>query len=225
MRVPAQLTTGHRPMGKFSPSQRPKIQQWLATKLNESNQRNDLTLDPSLVAFQQLVNSNPSWKTLSNEMFTQSSKHYDPTGVPAIQSFDEFLKVVNIFIKSSPPFYIKETPETAMEMIGLPINTVLDWPMGTMAGYDFWLIPAINTSFKDVLNTWGSFLNSPASKASLGHWLSQESLVMIEDAANCGKKGPAFHDIFVCDATAPYFGYASWDHFFTRKFRNGIRPR
>ncbi|XEV07468.1 hypothetical protein FSHL1_012755 [Fusarium sambucinum] len=224
MRVPPQRTTGHRPMGKFAPSQRPRIQRWLAAKLDEANQRNDLPLDPSLITFQQLVNSNPTWRALSNDMFTQSSKHYDPIGVPAIQSFDEFLNVVNIFIKSSPPFYIKETPETAMDMIGLPINTVLDWPMGTMAGYDFWLIPAINASFRNVLDTWGSFLGSPASKATLNHWLSPESLVMIEDAANCGKKGPAFHEIFVCDPTAPYFGYASWDDFFTRKFRNGIRP-
>jgi phosphatidylserine decarboxylase len=226
MRIPASAhqPTGHRPKGRWSPPELPRIQQWVAEKVDEANQRNDLSLDPSLIAFQQLVNSNPAWKALSNDMFTQSSKYYDPTGVPAIQSFDEFLNVVNLLIKSSPPFYVKETPKTAMEMIGLPINTVLNWPMGTMAGHEFWLTPAINASFKEILNTWGSFLDSPASQASLKAWLSQESVAMIEDAANCGKEGPAFEEIFVCDPTAPYYGYPSWDDFFTRKFRDGIRP-
>ncbi|GKU06806.1 phosphatidylserine decarboxylase [Fusarium langsethiae] len=225
MRIPASAQlTAHRPMGRWSPSELPKIQQWVATKVNEANQRDDLSLDSSLVAFQQLVNSNPAWKTLSNDMFTQSSKYYDPTGIPAIQSFDEFLNVVNLLIKSSPPFYIKETPETAMEMIGLPINTVLNWPMGTMAGHEFWLTPAINASFKEVLDTWGSFLSSPASQASLKGWLSKESVAIIEDTANCGKEGPTFDEIFVCDPAVPYYGYPSWDDFFTRKFRDGIRP-
>ncbi|EYB23427.1 hypothetical protein FG05_11422 [Fusarium graminearum] len=225
MRIPAtsRHTTGHRPMGKWSPYQRPKIQRWVAGKVNEAYQRN-LPLDPSLVVFQQLVNSNPTWKALADPMFTQSSKNYDPTGEPAIRSFEEFLNVVNVMIKSSPPFYVKETPETANEMLGLPINAIMDWPMGTMAGHEFWLTPEINASFKNVLNTWGSFLSSPASRDSLKGWLSEEALMKIEEAANCGKKGSTFDEIFVCDPTAPYYGYASWDDFFTRKFRDGIRP-
>jgi len=31
-------------------------------------------------------------------------------------------------------------------------------------------------------------------------------------------------DTFICDADAPYHGLKSWDDFFTRRFRDGVRP-
>ncbi|KAK7409052.1 hypothetical protein QQX98_008756 [Neonectria punicea] len=220
----SQPEASHRPIGKWLPSQRPAILKWVASKLKEANRRNDLSLDPSLVAFQQLVSGNPLWQALSNDMFTQSSKNYDPTGVAALQNFGDFLNVVNLIIQSPPPFYDTQTPPTANGMIGFPINAVLDWPMGTIAGYEFWLIPAINTSFKDVLNTWGSFLKSSASQAGLKDWLSPDALDMLAKVANTGQGDPPFDQIFVCDPTAPYYGYGTWDDFFTREFQNGLRP-
>lgn len=33
-----------------------------------------------------------------------------------------------------------------------------------------------------------------------------------------------FEDMFVCDPSAKYLGFTSWDSFFTRTFRDGIRP-
>jgi phosphatidylserine decarboxylase len=47
---------------------------------------------------------------------------------------------------------------------------------------------------------------------------------MITQVANGGKEGPEFDQIFVCNPTAPYHGFRSWDDFFTRQFRNGLRP-
>ena len=33
-----------------------------------------------------------------------------------------------------------------------------------------------------------------------------------------------FADEFVCDPSKEYYGYTSWDDFFTREFRPGVRP-
>jgi phosphatidylserine decarboxylase len=39
-----------------------------------------------------------------------------------------------------------------MGMVGLPINAVLDWSMGTPAGFAFYLDPEVNAMLKRVLN-------------------------------------------------------------------------
>lgn len=35
---------------------------------------------------------------------------------------------------------------------------------------------------------------------------------------------PNFVDTYECDPSAPYHGFKSWDDFFTRSFRSGVRP-
>ena len=35
---------------------------------------------------------------------------------------------------------------------------------------------------------------------------------------------PDFVDEFKCDPSQPYYGFTSWDNFFTRQFRDGQRP-
>ena len=158
-----QPTSTHKPVSRWLPSQRPGIQQWLACKLCEARERTDLKLDSSLVSFKEIVNSDPTWENLSNDMFTQWSKNYDTGAEAALESFDDFIEVMNIIVQSPASFFDRHGPPPAMWMIGFPINAVLDWPMGTLAGYEFWLIPAINASFRNILNTWTCFLRSSAS--------------------------------------------------------------
>jgi phosphatidylserine decarboxylase len=38
------------------------------------------------------------------------------------------------------------------------------------------------------------------------------------------KTSHQFHDMFVCDPSAKHHGYTSWDDFFTRQLREGVRP-
>jgi phosphatidylserine decarboxylase len=37
-------------------------------------------------------------------------------------------------------------------------------------------------------------------------------------------KMPHFAEDFVCDPAEPHYGFTSWDDFFTRRFRPGVRP-
>ncbi|KAF0323708.1 phosphatidylserine decarboxylase [Colletotrichum asianum] len=208
----------HRPLGFWPPGHRKRVLQWVASKAEEVKRADDVPLDPTLVAFQQVVNDTPFLKERANKMFTESSKHFDPTDRPAITNFNHFVHVVNSIITTGPPFYDKD--ETAMGLLGFPINAVLDWPMGTLSGVEFWLHSAANSSFKSVLNTWGSWLKSNKSQSGLKDWLSPDALGLLANAA----LGKDFSSIFECDPSQPYYGFDSWDDFFTREFKEGQRP-
>ena len=63
------------------------------------------------------------------------------------------------------------------------------------------------------------FLASPASCYVLNDdprsgWFGKDAM---EDM-------PGFVDEFVCDPSKEYYGFTSWDDFFTRGFRPGSRP-
>ena len=83
---------------------------------------------------------------------------------------------------------------------------------------------------KKVLNVWGEFLLSPESRKVLENdkegWFGATGLQNLVHVANLGQTDQPrpFHDMFHCDSTAPYHGFKSWDDFFTRQFKEGIRP-
>lgn len=115
-------------------------------------------------------------------------------------------------------------------MVGLPINALLDWPMGTPSGYSLFLDPEINKMWKKVLNAWGEFLSSeescdPALTDGPKGWFSKTGKkdlgIVASKPINDDKQ---FEDFFICDPSAPYHGYKSWDDFFTRHFKEDARP-
>ena len=69
-----------------------------------------------------------------------------------------------------------------------------------------------------MFNAWFDFINS------------DESTHVLSDADNgwfgpqASEAIPNFDTTFECDPTAPSYGFKSWDDFFTRKFRDGVRP-
>ena len=46
----------------------------------------------------------------------------------------------------------------------IPINVMLDWPMGTTVGYVMFTHPAVNAQFKRIFDVWARYLSSPASR-------------------------------------------------------------
>ena len=139
-------------------------------------------------------------------------------------------------------------------MVGVPINALLDWPMGTKAGFTVFQDPKVNamvssytpasafealncsvicsayaSQMKKVLNVWGEFLMSPESAKVLDkepeHWFGEQGVESLEFVANQAvKTSHKFDDMFQGDPSAKYHGYKSWDDFFTRLFKDGVRP-
>jgi phosphatidylserine decarboxylase len=104
------------------------------------------------------------------------------------------------------------------QLVSTPISAILDWPMGTMGGLATFLNPKVNEMFLKMFKVWAAYLDSPDSR----YVLTKEENGWFGPAASAAL--PDFIDTFVCDPDAPYYGFASWDKFFTRTFRPGVRP-
>lgn len=206
---------------------------------------NPQELTPNIIALNDYVTSNSQINTWSNDMFTQVPAKYQHLDYGnELQSWSEFIPLLNGIMTMTQTF-------NESGCVGFPINSLLDWAMGTQAGHNFFLDGEVNEHFNSVLNDWGNYLKSPASKYAVrnsndevsdyaGHfndpqyyWLSDKAMVSMTNALNNGTDytgNPtaarvAFIAAFDCpDTNDPHYGFTSWDNFFTRQFNSGMRP-
>jgi phosphatidylserine decarboxylase len=125
-------------------------------------------------------------------------------------NIEELLIVMDYVTTYAPPF-------SESSAIILPLNGLLEWPMCMPSGYAVFRDPAFNRHLKRVLDLWCGFLNGPHSRRHLTEqspdgWFCPEALK---------KTGM---QQFLCDPAAPYWGFSSWNDFFTRRFKPGARP-
>lgn len=205
--------------------------EWLGQVIKKVDET-EKPLHPVLKEFQHLIENNTRVYLLLESMFKEvpRTKKYghDPTGNPELRDYNHFLQVLNHLLTTAPSWTDKSH---RVGLVGLPINAVLDWPMGTPSGYAAFLDPEINAMLKKVLNVWGDYLRSPASADVLNDtshgWFGKTGT---RDLTAVAKVGPTaatdlqFHEMFVCDPSAPNHGFKSWDDFFVRLFREGMRP-
>lgn len=205
--------------------------EWLGGVIKKVD-RSDKELHPVLKEFKQLIESNTRVYMLLTGMFREvphkNPYSKDPTGTAQIRDYDHFLRVLNHLLTSAPSWTDKAH---RVGLVGLPINAALDWAMGTPSGYAAFLDPEINAMLKKVLDAWGDFLKSPASAEVLGSsshgWFGetgQRDLTLAARVGPTAAENLQFQDMFQCDPSAPNFGFKSWDDFFTRKFKEGMRP-
>jgi phosphatidylserine decarboxylase len=186
-------------------------------------------LHPVIKEFRDLIEKDTRIYLLFSSMFEEIPKRKpykkDPTGNRQIRDCDHMLRVLN-HILTTPPSW-NDTSERA-GFVGLPINAVLDWPAATRSGFAAFLDPKVNAILKKVLNVWGEYLQSPASAEVLDDsssgWFGKTGVNELARTANIGRTSHSFEEMFICDASAKHYGFDSWDSFFTRRFREGIRP-
>lgn len=101
--------------------------------------------------------------------------------------------------------------------------------MATPAGIYAFLRPDINKCLRDMLNEYGNFLMLPESASVLNKspegWFNDKALAVMSEVG-APPPGPplTFAQIYDCDPSSPTYGYRTWDEFFTRQFREGVRP-
>ncbi|WRT70483.1 uncharacterized protein IL334_007481 [Kwoniella shivajii] len=193
--------------------------------------QNPKPLQPVLVQFKELVEKDTRLSMLFRLMFEQipDNKEYlkDPTGENnQVQDFDHLLKLMNHVITTAPGW---TDAGHAVGMVGVPVQALLDWPMGTSAGFCVFQDPIVNQMLKKVLDVWGKFLSSPESASVLSDdktgWFGPTGLSSLEEVANKARgTNLKFEEIFICDPKAKHYGYKSWDDFFTRHTREEARP-
>ncbi|MBR8230108.1 phosphatidylserine decarboxylase family protein [Burkholderia vietnamiensis] len=125
-------------------------------------------------------------------------------------SIGELTTVLDHLMTYAPPF-----SETSL--IVCPVNAFLDWPMCMPSGHAVFRDAAVNAQLKQVLNVWCDFLGGPHSRAHL------------DTSAPNGWFCEAAHkrlglSQFEYREDQPHWGFDSWNDFFTRRFRAGMRP-
>lgn len=179
--------------------------------------------------FKEMIEGDTRLYLLFTSMFQQipKKKNYskDPSGQSQIRDYEHLIHVLNHILTTAPSWNDKSE---RVGLVGLPINAILDWPIGTHSGFALFLDPQVNAMIKKMLNAWGEYLQSPASAEVLNDgksgWFGPTGVKELTVTANVGETSHNFSDMFHCDPNAKHYGFTSWDNFFTRTFKEGVRP-
>ncbi|KAB8073324.1 Phophatidylserine decarboxylase-domain-containing protein [Aspergillus leporis] len=168
-------------------------------------------LNPAIKDLRSLIEGDPELSKLSTEMFMQTR----PGAHVISNNFVTFISALNNIIRSAPAF---SPAAYKKSYAGCPFTDLLKPYMNTPAGYKLFLHPELNRVFAKLLREWTRFLSSSDSKNVLTNepygWFSTEALATMTN----------FEATYVCDKSLPQWGFTSWDDFFTRKVRDGVRP-
>lgn len=150
----------------------------------------------------------------------------NPVGSRQVRDYEHMLRLMNHLMRTAPSYSEKEH---RIGLVGLPFHALFDWPMGTPSGFALFQDPQFNSILKEILNEWGKYLQSFESADVLGTdsrgWFGPTGKNDLTAAANAPLATSLdFEDLYQCDPHAKYHGFTSWDHFFTREFRDGVRP-
>ncbi|KAL3472826.1 Phophatidylserine decarboxylase-domain-containing protein [Aspergillus californicus] len=211
--------------GAWLPSHPHKIWRWINKRVETLEPKDTQSLLQSVKDFKLHVLNDPTLYMLFTEMLTEVPDRYttNPSGRPEVRDIDTLFTFIDDLLRQPPSWEADPAdPQDPSPQIGTPINAVLDWPMGTKAGFAAFLRDDVNVHFKSMLQSWGDFLDTEYSRSTLttddGGWFSATALATPHMTG--------FQDTYVCDPTAQYWGYTSWDNFFTRDFKDidTIRP-
>ena len=202
-------------VGKWLPSDQAVLDRWLAQQI-ATTAADPKPLQPVILELKELLESDPQLFMYFHQMFEQLPNtaifRSNPMGRPQVRDYLHMLELINAVMTTAPAF-------NKTGLVGFPINAILDWPMGTSGGFAAFLNEKVNAQFKKILNTWANFLASPDSRYVLNDdpqsgWFGSYAMQAM----------PGFEQMCQCDPMEPDYGFASWDDFFTRRFRAGQRP-
>jgi phosphatidylserine decarboxylase len=166
-----------------------------------------LVLHPVMVKFQELVEGDPVLRMYAERMVAEAPRGKQYNDRP-VESWPELLRMINEVLTLAPEF----GDSTA----ATPLGAILDWASGTTAGFAFFRDPRVNAALKEILAAWCEFLDGPDSRYVLNDspngWLSEQAQQTLG------------MDQFEHDPDAEHWGFASWNDFFTRRFKDGARP-
>jgi phosphatidylserine decarboxylase len=202
-------------VGKWLPSDQAILNKWLS-ELIKDLEKQETSLLPVVTEFKELIENDAELFMLFHLMFSQVPNkppfNKDPNGKPQVKSYLVMIYLINSIIKKAPEF-------NKSELVGVPINAILDWPMGTSAGFSAFLNEKVNRQLKKILTEWAKFLTSEDSRYVLNTepktgWFGKDAKEAM----------PNFDAEFKCDPSQHYHGFKSWDDFFTREYKDGQRP-
>jgi phosphatidylserine decarboxylase len=207
--------------GHWLPAKQEVLDNFLQDLIKDVKKRPE-PLHPIIEDFKELIENDAQVYMLFHQMFEQVPRkppyNKDPTLKPQVRDYRVMLQLFNAIMTRAPEY-------NRTGLVGFPINAILDWPMGTEAGLAAFLNEKINAQIRAMLAEWARFLGSKDSVYVLNKdpkkgWFGKDAM---EDMKKVNF-GSDFDPSFQCDPDAPHHGFTSWDNFFTRLFRPGVRP-
>ncbi|MCJ1483060.1 hypothetical protein MMC06_003226 [Schaereria dolodes] len=203
-------------VGSWLPDNHQVIHNWVSDLIKQVHENPDKPFHPIIQELKDLIENNSTIYMLISQMFEQIPNkppyNDDPTGQPQVRDYHLMLKLFNEIMTRAPEY-------NGSELVGFPFNAILDWPMGTKAGYAAFLNDKLNIQLGKMLNEWAKFLSSSESCYVLSNdpvvgWFGKAAIASMPD----------FDNIFQCDPSARFYGFTSWDDFFTRQLKPNARP-
>ena len=199
--------------GRWMPRDRETLAAWMR-KIMAKAEKDTGPLKPVVEDLKNFIENDAEAYMFFSQMFSEvpERKVESPTGLPQVRDYQHMLRLFNVILNHAPEF-------SENGLVGFPFNAILDWSMATVGGWAAFIDHKVNRHIQAILNEWGTFLRSPESTYVLNDdprngWFG-------EDAR---KAMPTFAEEFVCDPSKPHYGFKSWDDFFIRQFREGVRP-
>jgi len=191
------------------PKDQDDLESWLAAHCERVESRGEqVVLHPVLIEFQELIDADPVVRMYMHQMVAQVPST-NPYRQRHLESVEQMLRLVNEVLTMAPEF-------SENSMVVTPLTAVLDWTIGTPAGFAAYRDPRINAMLKKILTAWCQFLSS------------RDSLYVLNDTPSGWKSPEAQRTVgmeqFEHDPYDKYWGFVSWNDFFTRRFRDGERP-
>jgi phosphatidylserine decarboxylase len=146
-----------RRQGGWLPDSQDGLEAWLGGHQERvAAKGGQVPLHPVLGEFQALIDRDPVVRLYLNEMIAQvpRNRHYRKRHLQGVR---QLLQLINEVLTMAPEF-----SEDAM--VVLPLGAILDWTMGTPAGFAAFRDQRINAMLKKVLNVWCEFLGSGGSR-------------------------------------------------------------
>ncbi|KAG7094736.1 hypothetical protein E1B28_005554 [Marasmius oreades] len=169
---------------------------------------------PVIREFRELVEGDPILFKNCSQMFggrPDTPPNDKDSQKSQVRDYIHMLELLNYILTRAP-----EWENNDMGQMGiLPILALVEWPMNTSAGRVVFSDSRVNAQLKKIFDVWAEYLSSSDSTYVLTEddgWLCPGAIT--ED----------FGQTFICDTTQPHFGFKSWDDFFTRRLKPGVRP-
>ena len=191
------------------PENQDDLEAWIAGHRERTEARGgQAVLHPVLGELQGLIDTDPVMRMYFSQMIAQvpASKPYRNRH---LQSVEQLVRMINEVLTMAPEF-------GDSSMVATPLAAILDWTMGTPAGFAAYRDPRINAMVRKILGAWCEFLSS------------RDSIYVLNDSPSGWKCAEAQRAVgmqqYAHDPQDEHWGFASWNDFFTRRFKDGERP-
>jgi phosphatidylserine decarboxylase len=193
--------------GHWLPKEPELLQAWLHNFKIRAYERKP-SRHPVIQEFADLIESDPIVRMYLTSMIDEVPKT-SKYRARHLNSVEEMLNLMNAVLTCAPEF-----EDSAF--VGCPLNAILDWCMGTPAGFAAFRHPTVNAMLKKIMAVWCEYLTSEASRHVINNsphgWKSEAAQARVGIAD------------FQHDPNDPHWGFKSWNDFFTRRLSPGARP-